>query len=366
MGKLNIINDLFLGLQELNRQQKFIKDDGYVRLFSSLINNFGIVNVDSDTSFDNFKVEGGTNTGTIKIGTDSYAVDKDVNIIYQQAIDNFAVTDDSNWYWVRVSYQETNLEEGTINLATNGDITGVGTKFSEVLRDQSNYPVKVNFPDSSLNTGDYQVTSVLSDTSAILSGTTGFTAENDLSYRVVGSYTPGINPSGSDRLPYIYDSCNLELVLETVLDTPPAKVSGEEFYVARVRNSSGTMTIQDKRSEFLSTAKEDTGWVQPTLGVNFTNILGEEVEYRKNYLGEVEVRGAFTCSSGTDTLFTLPDSPINFRPSKTVQGIYGYEDGSVIRVITVDTNGEIKASTTFPFEATGTTNKIVTLRFNVT
>jgi len=254
MSRLNIVNDLFLGLQELNRQNKFHKEDGYIRIFRSLINSFGIVGVDKDSSFDNFKVEGGTNAGTIKIAVDSYAVDDDINIITQKAIDNVAVTDDSNWYWVKISYQESNIEEGTIDLAADGNITGTLTKFSEVLRGQSNYPVKVNFPNSASNTSDYQVTSVLSDTSAILSGSTGFTPENGIDYRVVGSYTPGINPAGNDRLPYFYDDCNLELVLETVLDTPPARTVGTEFYVARVRNIASAMTIQDKRVEILSTS----------------------------------------------------------------------------------------------------------------
>lgn len=245
-------NDLFLALQELNRQQKFHKEDGYIRLFRSIINSFGIVAVDIDSSFDNFKVEGGTNSGTIKIAVDSYAVDDAIAIIFQKAIDNVAVTDDSNWYWVRITYQEDNLEEGTVDIAVDGSLTGTGTTFTDILRDQSNYPVKINFPGSASNTGDYQVVSILSDTQAILAGTTGFTSENDLDYKVVGSFTPGINPAGDDRLPYFYDGCNLELILETVLDVPPAKTAGKQFHLARVRNIGGAMTIQDKRVEILS------------------------------------------------------------------------------------------------------------------
>lgn len=253
MSGLNIQNDLFLGLQELKRQSKFHKEDGYIRLFRSIINSFGVVRVDPDTSFDNFKVEGGTNSGTIKIAIDSYAVDDDIDIIFQKAIDNVAVIDDSNWYWARITYEEDNLEEGTVDIAVDGSLTGTGTTFTDILRGQSNYPVKINFPGSAANTGDYQVVSILSDTQAILSGTTGFTSENGLDYKVVGSFTPGINPSGDDRLPYFYDSCNLELILETVSDVPPTKTAGKQFHLSRVRNIGGSMTIQDKRIEFLST-----------------------------------------------------------------------------------------------------------------
>lgn len=359
MSRLNITSDLFLGLQELNRQNKFTKEDGYIRIFRSLINNFGIVNVDTDPSFVNFKVEAGSNAGTIKIAVDSYAVDDNINIITQRAIDNIDITDDSNWYWVRITYQEDGIEEGTVDLAANGDVTGTITKFSEVLRDQNNYPVKINFPNSILNTDDYQVASVLSDTSAILSGSTGFVSENGVSYRVVGSYTPGINPVGDDRLPYFYDSCDLELVLETVPNTPPVKTEGEQFYLARVQNIASSLTIQDKRTEILNVAKLNTGWVTPSLGVEFTNIGGKEVQYRKNYIGEVEIRGTFTTTVGTATLFTLPEE---FRPLNNSQGIYGFDDGSVIKLITVSTAGVVVASTTFPF-STGDNNEIITLKF---
>lgn len=252
MSSLNIQNDLFLGRQELDRQSKFIKEDGYLRIIRSLINTFGIVNVTPDVGFTNFLVEAGTNSGTIKIAVDSYALDENMNIIYQEIIDNFAVTDDSSWYWVKIGYLATNNEKGTISIAANGDVTGVGTKFTECLRGQSNYPVKVNFPDSVSNTEDYQVVSVLSDTQMIISASS-FTPENGIKYRVVGSTTPGITLVGDDRFPYIYDSCALSLVAEVALDVPPAKTEGEEFYIARVMNSSGSMTIQDKRTEFLST-----------------------------------------------------------------------------------------------------------------
>jgi hypothetical protein len=357
MSRLNYQNDLFLGLQELQRQDKFLKEDGYLRIFGALINNFGIANVDSDTNFDNFKVQVGTNSGTFKIAVDSVALDDELNIIYQKAIDNVAITDDSSWYWVKISHQETNIEEGTINITADGSVSGFGTSFVDVLRDQNDYPVKVNFPNSVINTGDYQVVSILSNSSAIFSG--DFTDENNLEYRVIGSFTPGISPSGDDRLPYFYDSTNIELIAETVVDTPPSKVAGTEFYLARVQNSGGVVTVQDKRTEILSVAKENTGWIEPSLGVEFTNVVGREVEYRKNYIGEIEVRGSFTTTLGTANLFTLP---VGFRPPYTIQGFYGYDDATVIRIITVTQAGVVSASSSFDF-STSDTNEIISLRF---
>ena len=355
MSKLNIQNDLFLARQEIDRLIKFLQEEGYIRLFKSLVSNFGVSKVDSDINFDNFKVELGTTLGTIKIANDSWAIDENVDIIYQNPIDNIAITDDSNWYWVKISYQTSNIEEGKINLAADGDATGIGTAFSEILRDQNNYPVKVNFPDSVLNTGDYQVTSVLSDTSVKLAGTTGFIAENDLNYQVVGSYTPGINPVGSDRLPYPYDSCDITLVLETVLDTPPAKTAGTEFYIARVRNASSTVTVQDKRIELFM----NDGWTEPTLGTGFTNVVGQEVGYRKNSIGEVEVRGSFTVLTANvgDTVFTLPTG---FLPEYKIQGIYGLADNSILSPIYVQVTGEVNPGVNF---SDSQANEIVSLRF---
>lgn len=355
MSKLNIQNDLFLGRQEIDRWIKFTQDEGYIRLFKSFVNNFGIVKVDSDTNFNNFKVGVGSTSGTVKIANDSYAIDENIDIIFQKAIDNISVTDDSNWYWIKIVHNIDSIEEGEINVASNGNITGIGTKFSEVLRGQSNYPVKINFPDSSNNTADYQVQSVLSDTSAILSGSTGFVPENNLRYQVVGSFTPGINPSGTDRLPYNYDSCTISLELETVLNTPPAKADGTEFYLARVQNTGGTVTIQDKRTELFL----NTEWIQPVLGTGFTNVVGQEVRYRINAIGEVEIRGSFTVLTANigDTLFTLPSG---FLPEWRVQGVYGLDDNSTLLPIYVQDTGEVNPGVNF---SDTQANEIISLRF---
>ncbi len=361
MSRLNFQNDLFLGLQELGRMTEFHKDDGYIRLFKSLINNFGIVKVDTDSSFANFEVTDGSVANTFKIAADSYAIDEDVNIIFQEAINDQVVTADSNWYWIKVVYNESNNEEGTVSVTADGSLTGVGTTFTDVLRDQNNYPVKMSFPDSSLNTSDYQVVSVLSDTQAVLSGT--FVVENNIPYEVVGSFTPGISPAGDDRLPYFYDSCTISLIEEVSPDIPPAKVAGSEFYIARVRNtSSGTLDIFDKRYlEIFSAAQTTEGWVQPSLNTNFANVVDQEVEYRKNYLGDVEIRGSFTVSPTTTTMFTLP---AELWPPYTIQGTYGVDDESAIGIIKVNDDGTVDAGDNDPFD-TGQANVIMNLKYQL-
>lgn len=360
MSRLNIQNDLFLGLQEINRLKKFIKDDGYIRLFKSLINNFGVVRVKEDNFFDNFKIINGSSNGTIQISQDSYAVDSNINIIFQKALNNIAVPSDSVWYWVKISYEESNREVGTVSVTSTGNLIGTGTKFSEVLRDQNNYPVKINFPDSVNNTGDYQVVSVLSDTQAILAG--DFTDENNLDYITIGSFTPGLTPSGEDRLPYFYDSCNIELVEETVTDIPPSKTSGTEFYLARVRNTGAALAdIQDKRTEFFSAFGEVGGWIQPSLNANFTNVTGREIEYRLGYDGEVEIRGAFETSVATGTIFTLP---AGYSPPYTIIGTYVTYNFDTIKTIIVDSDGNVSSgATTGNDYDTSNENIIVNIKF---
>lgn len=360
MGRLNIQNDLFLGLQELQRANKFVKEDGYIRLFKSMINSFGIVKVDSDTSFDNFKVTNGSANGTIQIAQDSYAIDKNIDIIFQEALNDIAVPSDSAWYWVKISYEESSIEQGQVSVSSDGDLTGTDTEFSKVLRDQSNYPVKINFPGSIINTGDYQVISVLSDTSAIIAG--DLTDENNLDYKVIGSFTPGISPSGSDRFPYFYDNCSITLVEETVTDTPPAKTSGTEFYIARVRNTGAVLAdIQDKRTEFFTAAGENGGWIEPSLNANFTQVAGREIEYRKNYIGEVEIRGGFTTTLTTGTIFTLPDG---YRPANTDAGVYTTYDFDKLKTMIVDSDGNVSSgATTGNDYDTSNENIIVNMKF---
>lgn len=349
MSRINYQNDLFLGLQEIQRMTKFHKDDGYIRLFKSMINNFGIVKVDTDTSFTNFEVTNGTAAGSFKIAFDSYAVDENMDIIYQPIIDNIAITDDNSWYWVKVEYTESNVEEGTVSIAADGTLTGSGTVFGDVLRDQNSYPLKVNFPGGT-NAGDYQVVSVLSNTSAVLSGT--FAPEFDITYIVVGSFTPGISPAGDDRLPYFYDSCTISLVAEAVADTPPAKTAGTEFYIARVRNNVGTRTIVDKRYlELFSAAQTTEGWVEATLELNFTHTVDREVEYRKNYLGNVELRGSFTVAGGSEAADLLI-LPAELWPPYTIFGTYAELDESAFGIIVVEDDGTVRAGGSDPFSST--------------
>lgn len=244
MSYLKINPDLFIGSEELNRFKEFLDDRGFRKLFLQDSLSFGIVNNSKAGNFSNFRVEQGTNAGTIK-NADGLAIDKNGNMIIRVATDNIAVPDDNTWYWVKIKHQYSTLELGTVQVDINGNLTGTGTEFLKVLRGQPNNPVRIKLSGTVTNTAEYQVVEVINDTSAILAG--DFSAESGLRYIVVGAFTPdAVVPAGSKDI-YQYDSCLMTLVQESVLNTPPALLVDEEFVIARIRRNGVVLNIEDKR-----------------------------------------------------------------------------------------------------------------------
>lgn len=254
MSLLNINRNIFLEREELLRLQKFL-GEGNVATQVLLDNTlkWGIVRTSFDENYTDFKVGAGTNSGTLKIANLSKAVDEDKKLIYQVPIDNIAIPQEDTWYWVKISHAFSNLEVGECSINTNGEVTGVDTKFLEVVRGQSTeVPVKIKFYKSGLvNSGIYETVTVTDDLNLLLTGST-FTAESGLKYIVIGS-TPiaeTLTQSQEDGL-YQYDSCLIELIVEETTDEPPVTnyTEDKEFYIARVKKVGGAVTIQDKRDD---------------------------------------------------------------------------------------------------------------------
>jgi hypothetical protein len=267
-GKFKLSNNLFLGLQELQHFYDFLKDK---TLLLKDTYSFGIIKSKDDPTFLNFKIESGTNSGTVKIATDSFALDSNGDLIYKEIEDNIALTNDNSWYWAKIKYLASPIEVGTVSVDNQGILTGINTKFTEILRGQPNFPSKIKLIDASLNVQEYLIQEILSDVSAILLGT--FTSENNLHYAVVGTFTPGISVPSGDKFPMQYDSCTLEFIPEVTLNTAPVKTDGLEFYVSRVKRNGSSIFIEDKRNEFWKTKSDydlsniDRTQVNPLIGV---------------------------------------------------------------------------------------------------
>jgi hypothetical protein len=247
MGKLNITPNLFLHSAELNRLVKFLDTDGFRLLSREQSASFGLVKTDP---FTNFRVESGTAQGTLRLKTASLALNSDGNPLVQAPFDNLAVPSDGQWYWVKISYQASPNEEGTVSVDSVGNLTGQDTRFTDVLRGQPNFASVISFPDSQANVQRYEVVQVLSDSQAILAGGAIYQAESGLKIKVVGTFNPDFSPPLAAQDIFQYDGCKLELLPEAALNVAPVKLEGLEFYIARVRYDGAAVSIEDKRTEF--------------------------------------------------------------------------------------------------------------------
>lgn len=264
MSKLKFVPNLFLEVAELNRFSQFLDIDGFRKNILENSVKFGLVKSNADPTFANGRVlrDVDTVTGqkTLKIES-LQAIDSNGNFIYSPQITGIPLDNNGNWYWLKVRYQYTNQEIGTVSISVNGDLVGTGTEFTKVLRGQPNFPATIKLTDSLYNTLEYQVLEVIDDTHAVLanpatntSGIAEFEPEDNLHYAIVGTFTPGVAVPTNDKYPFQYDSMYYELVPETTLNTRPTPfVEGVEFYIARYQINGANVIIQDKRVEYWET-----------------------------------------------------------------------------------------------------------------
>lgn len=235
MSRLKISDNLFLEVAELNRLVKFLKDDGYKRLFKTFITNYGIVS-SGDNSY--FKPTADS-ANFVKINA-GLAFDSNLDAIVMKEDTTLSVSDTGTKRWIVLSRSVSSLEEGTVSITVDGVLSGVDTRFTEILRGQPNFPTKVKF-NSQINQGEYEVVEVTSDYNAILSGS--FRAERGLKYSVVGTFTPGFQVPDDRKEIYEYDSYNLRIV---DADDKPV-VGSNEFIIGCVYYENGTMNVLDER-----------------------------------------------------------------------------------------------------------------------
>lgn len=253
MAYLKINPELFLGNAELNRLQKFFEDQNKNNLINStksfgLLKGFGKVERDADVS----------GQKTVKI-SEVLAIDKSGNCITSDIQNSLIVPNDGNWHWIKIKYAISNIEKGTFSIAQNGDLTDTTGKaeLTIILRDIQEFPTRVKFEGSLLNTLEYDILEVIDDTHAVLQhpavnlyGVSEFAQEEGLKLKVVGTFTKGLAVPNESKFIFNYDSSLTEIIQESTFNTRPTYNEGYEFYLARVRVSNGTIIIQDKRTDF--------------------------------------------------------------------------------------------------------------------
>jgi len=255
--------DLFLEVAELERFKKFLDTDGFRKNILENTVKFGLVKNPRVLAFTNARVERDLDTidgfKTLKV-SEIKAINNEGLFIYSSGLNSVVIPADGSWYWLKIKHQYTSQEVGTVSLAINGDVTGTGTKFTEILRGMPNFPSRIKFNNSSFNTLEYDVLEVIDDAHMIVAhpassgtGVATFNLEENLTYSVVGTFTPGIAIPTNNKFPFQYDSVSYELVKETINNTRPSYSEGQDFLIARVKISGSEVLIQDKRTEFWET-----------------------------------------------------------------------------------------------------------------
>lgn len=264
--------NLFLEVKELNRFKKSIVDNGYKRILKGIVKSFGIIENSGNTYF---KVSRKTDDANKIIVNSGIAFDSDLNAIILDKDKEIDVTSLSTKSWVIISHKDNHNEEGTVNISEVGVLSGKNTKFTEVLR-SGYFPIRVSFT-SSKNNHDYEVQQVTSDTSAVLSGS--FVAENDLKYQVVGTFTPGYQPSEENKHIYTYDDCNIEVVQS---DSKPS-LDGNHFILCSIERNSinnGIDIIDWRYNNMLNNDRKDNIIIDDNSDVvirDITNLLSATV-----------------------------------------------------------------------------------------
>lgn len=270
MSKLNVSRNVFLEKEELTNMLSFFATAPLMKAVLQASYSFGLITNDpskinpktvnkpdnEDALIDPFKVETGTNSGTIKI-LPGMALTSQGNFIDINVEDNISVPNDSSFYWVKIGYKTRNYEKGYVSVNSQGVVSGSVDFTGKVRGQSSSTPVSIRFEkqDGSvpLNNGIYQIVNVIDNQNLLLTSASTFVAESNLRVIVLGTLPLGgvLTQEQRDGL-YTYDDYVISLVPEASLSTPPEK-EADEYYIARVQNSGGSVSVYNEvKSEYWS------------------------------------------------------------------------------------------------------------------
>lgn len=271
MNQLNIYRNIFLEKEELMNLQGFLQNSLFKQLLLQATYTYGIVTNDPskfNKDFQKpdefkpnepFKVEQGTTNGTYKV-LPGLAFNNLGQVIFIEDIqDNIVCPQDDQFYWVKISYDTRNYELGTVSVNQKGNVNGNVSFLGKVRGQAGSTPVSIRFEkedgSNPLNDGVYQIVSVVDDQNLILTSNAEFTPETNLRVVILGTIpiTAVFSKEQKAGL-YTYDFYRISLVREIEVSTPPAK-EDTEFYISRIRNSGGSITIDNSvKKEFWSLA----------------------------------------------------------------------------------------------------------------
>ena len=129
MSKLNVSRNVFLEKEELSNMISFFATAPLMKAVLQASYSFGMITndpskinpntvnkpVEDENLVEPFKVETGTNSGTIKV-LPGMALTSAGNFIDINVEDNILVPNDSNFYWVKIAYKTRNYEKGYVSV----------------------------------------------------------------------------------------------------------------------------------------------------------------------------------------------------------------------------------------------------------
>ena len=226
MSELRIGNNQNYGLKEHNRYTSFIQEQAtllrfFLKTTGVVAERFRLTASERNdaalrTAITDLRVSENVNDRRSVIIAPGQAIDSQLRLINNPAgatptsyliPTNFTGTQD-----LYARYATTELEVGTCNLATDGNVTGIGTEFLSVLRPENDNPTIIRF-ESTQNAGDYLIQTLTDDLRMVLIGDS-FVAEQGLRYKVVGSFENGVVLSGTDTRRDIYRYDHIEFVID--------------------------------------------------------------------------------------------------------------------------------------------------------
>lgn len=202
IGSINYTNGLFLGKEELFKQQSFLNNN-----LTSLVRVLG------DKGLyplrDRYTVTFDGNNLIFDGPKGILGIDNSLQVIYFNKSKSISLSSyvSTNVY-LSLSSNSSHKEAGTITISLNGDITGTDTKFTESLRASFTKKGSKIFIPSVNKT--YSIESITSDTVAKIIGT----IDNEIvnaEWCIVGTFSPFSSISVEQSFPYTYYSYSLNL-----------------------------------------------------------------------------------------------------------------------------------------------------------
>ena len=252
MSKLKLSPELALGYSEQLFLTESIINEQRAAIIAEMTQH-GVIR--KTTAFNSLKVIQGAGS-QITIQKGSAITSEGIPIIIENDLVNHIILEEEyESYIVVLEYVESPIEKYVVDVQPDGvvsTVSSVDTRAFNKLRGISQFPSVISFPNSTVNTGEYLVQSVVNGNNLTLNVGEGvLNTDTDQEWAVVGTFTPGVVIPAADKFPFQYGGYVVRLVLASELqllstDTETGQ-NPELIRLALVSYAGGSMTISDKR-----------------------------------------------------------------------------------------------------------------------